>query len=48
MVRRDYQHSRPLGVHYWSENKEVNKFVDYIFDTANKDVKACPFFKHFG
>ena len=48
MADRDYQHSRPLDAHYWSEHKEANKFVDYIFDTANKDVKACPFFKHFG
>ena len=43
MTDRDYQHSRPLDVHYWSKNKEVNKFVDYIFNTANKDVKVCLF-----
>ena len=48
MARRDYQHSRPLDAHYRYEHKEVNKFVDYIFDTANKDVKVCPFFKHLG
>ena len=43
MADRDYQHSRPLDAHYWSEHKEANEFVDYIFDTANADVKACPF-----
>ena len=48
MADREYQHSRPLDAHYWSEHTEANKFVDYIFDTANADVKACPFFKHLG
>jgi hypothetical protein len=28
MTERDYQHSRPLDVHRWSDYNEVNKFVD--------------------
>ena len=30
MKQNDYEHSRPLDVHRWSEHKEVNKFVDDI------------------
>ena len=33
MTDRDYQHSRPLDVHCWSEHTEANKFVDYVHDT---------------
>jgi hypothetical protein len=33
MADRDYQHSRPLDVHRWSEYKEANGFVDYVYDT---------------
>ena len=33
MTDRDYQHSRPLDVHRWSEHKEANGFVDYVYDT---------------
>ncbi len=33
MADRDYQHSRPLDVHCWSEHTEGNKFVDYVYDT---------------
>ncbi|MDC0993187.1 hypothetical protein OAS14_02390 [Alphaproteobacteria bacterium] len=33
MADRDYQHSRPLDVHCWSEHTEANKFVDYVYDT---------------
>ncbi len=32
MTERDYQHSRPLDVHAWSDYKEVNKFVDNVYD----------------
>ena len=27
MNRNDYEHSRPLDVHRWSEHPEVNTFV---------------------
>ena len=30
MADRDYQHSRPLDVHCWSEHTEANKFVDFV------------------
>ena len=33
MTDRDYQHSRPLDVHRWSEHTEANKFIDYVYDT---------------
>ena len=33
MTDRDYQHSRPLDVHRWSEHKEANGFVDYVYET---------------
>ena len=32
MTDRDYQHSRPLDVHRWSDYKEVNMFVDHVYD----------------
>ena len=33
MTDRDYQHSRPLDAHRWSEHPEANSFVDFVFDT---------------
>lgn len=33
MTDRDYHHLRPLDVHRWSEHKEANSFVDYVYDT---------------
>ena len=33
MADRDYQHSRPLDVHRWSEYEEATKFVDEVYDT---------------
>ncbi len=36
MNRNDYEHSRPLDVHRWSEHPEVNTFVDDIFNTYFK------------
>jgi hypothetical protein len=32
MTERDYQHSRPLDVHRWSDYKEVNKLVDKVYE----------------
>ena len=32
MTVRDYQHSRPLDVHRWSDHLEVNSFVNAVFD----------------
>ena len=33
MADRDYQHSRILDVHRWSEHPESNLFVDEIYET---------------
>ena len=33
MPDRDYQHSRILDVHRWSEHQEANLFVDEVYDT---------------
>ena len=33
MTDRDYQHSRILDVHRWSEDQEANLFVDDVYDT---------------
>ena len=33
MANRDYQHSRILDVHRWSEHQEANLFVDEVYDT---------------
>jgi hypothetical protein len=33
MTDRDYQHSRPLDVHRWSEHPEASKFVNFVYDT---------------
>jgi len=35
MTERDYQHSRPLDVHRWSDYKEVNKFVDKVYESIS-------------
>ena len=32
MANRDYQHSRPLEVHWWSEYEEAAKFGDEVYD----------------
>ena len=40
MNRNDYEHSRPLDVHRWSEHKEVNKFVDDIYNTYFKQKSS--------
>ena len=32
MTRRNYEHSRPLDVHRWSEHPEVNTFVNRIYE----------------
>ena len=34
--RNDYEHSRPLDVHRWSEHPEANTFGDDIFNTYFK------------
>ena len=45
MTNRDYQHSRPLDVHCWSDNPEANLFVDAIYNShfwqirENKRIK---------
>ena len=36
MNRNDYEHSRLLDVHRWSDHPEVNAFVDDIFNTYFK------------
>ena len=36
MNKNEYEHSRPLDVHRWSEHTEVNKFVDDIYKTYFK------------
>ena len=33
MTDRDYQHSRILDVHRWSEHKEANLFVDEVYNS---------------
>ena len=33
MTDRDYQHSRILDVHRWSEHQEANLFIDEVYDT---------------
>ena len=45
MLDRDYDYSRPLDVHKWSDYPEVNSFVDVIYDTyihsnnSNSNIK---------
>ena len=38
MTDRDYNHSRPLDVHRWSNYSEVNPFIDEIYNNHIKDV----------
>ena len=33
MTDRDYQHSRILDVHRWSEHQEANLFVDEVYNS---------------
>jgi len=37
MTDRDYQHSRPLDVHRWSDHPEANGFVDYVYESYVKN-----------
>ena len=39
MTERDYDYSRPLDVHRWSEHPEVNIFLDTIYNNDFKNVK---------
>ena len=39
MTVRDYNYSRPLDVHRWSEHPEVNIFVDEIYNDKFKNGK---------
>ena len=39
MTVRDYQHSRPLDVHRWSDHPEVNSFVNDVFAYSLKRKK---------
>ena len=32
MTDRNYQHSRPLDVHRWSEYEEANVFINEVYD----------------
>ena len=38
MTDRDYNHSRPLDVHRWSNYSEVNPFIDKLYNNHIKDV----------
>ena len=38
MTDRDYNHSRPLDVHRWSNFPEVNTFIDKLYDNNIKNV----------
>ena len=40
MNKNDYENSRPLDVHRWSEHKEVNKIVDDIYNTYFKQKSS--------
>ena len=43
MTDRDYQHSRILDVHRWSEHQEANLFVDEVYDTfLNRQERDNP------
>ena len=39
MTHRDFQHSRPLYVHRWSEHSEANLFVDIIYSQYLEQAK---------
>ena len=32
MTGRNYQHSRPLDVHRWSDHREINNLVNLVFE----------------
>ncbi|MDA0764618.1 MAG: hypothetical protein O3A39_09290 [Proteobacteria bacterium] len=38
MTDRDYNHSRPLDVHRWSNFPEVNPFIDELYNNHIKNV----------
>ena len=38
MTDRDYNHSRPLDVHRWSNFPEVNTFIDELYNNHIKDI----------
>ena len=38
MTDRDYNHSRPLDVHRWSDYSEVNPFIDELYNNHIKDI----------
>ena len=38
MKVRDYNHSRPLDVHRWSDYSEVNPFINILYDNYIKNV----------
>tara|TARA_B100001057_G_C22780088_1_gene923296 strand:+ start:29 stop:1510 length:1482 start_codon:yes stop_codon:yes gene_type:complete len=38
MKVRDYNHSRPLDVHRWSDYSEVNPFINKLYDNYIKNV----------
>ena len=38
MTDRDYNHSRPLDAHRWSNYSEVNPFINEIYNNHIKDV----------
>ena len=33
MTERNYQYSRPLDIHRWSEHPEASNFVNFVYDT---------------
>ena len=39
MTNRDFQNSRPLDVHFWSEHPEANLFVDTIYSKYLEQAK---------
>ena len=38
MTDRDYQHSRILDVHRWSEHQEANLFVDEVYNKLKSKI----------
>ena len=38
MTERDYNHSRPLDVHRWSDYIDVNPFIDELYNNHIKYV----------
>ena len=39
MTNRDFQNSRPLDLHRWSEHPEANLFVDTIYSKYLEQAK---------